>query len=177
MNNNVHLDIDSIIRRKSISHALDFTTSLPRCCKSKNHKFIRLPFLGNFSFQLARTLKTFGFRHAFYSLLTTGKFFSKLKDSVPLDEKSGVYKLSCDSCPAVYIGQTGRKLKTRVSEHNPNAPINSSSVLHEESFEKKRLALETIEIVKAGVNNLELLNDVIPTSILASTVYNNLNTI
>ena len=81
----------------------------------------------NKSMMLARTLKTFGFRPAFYSLLTTGKFFSKLKDPVPLDEKSGVYKLSCDSCPAVYIGQTGRKLKTRVSEHNPNAPINSSS--------------------------------------------------
>ena len=126
-----------------------------------------------------------------------------MKDPVPPDEKSGVYKLSCDSCPAVYIGQTGPKLKTRVSEHNPNAPINSSSevedkiksrfaahliqskhsfnknsvqLLHEESFEKKRLALETIEIVKAGVNNFELLNDVIPASILASTVYNNLNT-
>jgi hypothetical protein len=32
-------------------------------------------------------------------------------------EKSGIYKITCQSCQKVYIGQTGRNLKTRFKEH------------------------------------------------------------
>jgi hypothetical protein len=31
--------------------------------------------------------------------------------------KSGIYELRCDDCSAVYIGQTGRKFKERMKEH------------------------------------------------------------
>ena len=31
--------------------------------------------------------------------------------------KSGVYSLKCDDCSAVYIGQSGRKISTRIKEH------------------------------------------------------------
>jgi dsDNA-specific endonuclease/ATPase MutS2 len=32
-------------------------------------------------------------------------------------DKSGIYKITCQSCQKVYIGQTGRNLKTRFKEH------------------------------------------------------------
>ena len=33
------------------------------------------------------------------------------------NEAPGVYKIPCESCPLMYIGETGRSLKTRLSEH------------------------------------------------------------
>ena len=40
------------------------------------------------------------------------------KDPVPVDERKGiVYPIPRVECPSVYIGQTGRCLKQRVSEH------------------------------------------------------------
>ena len=40
------------------------------------------------------------------------------KDKVKeMDKGQGVYKVPCLSCPAVYIGETGRKLGTRIEEH------------------------------------------------------------
>ena len=30
---------------------------------------------------------------------------------------SGIYKISCDNCNKVYLGQTGRNFKTRLKEH------------------------------------------------------------
>jgi hypothetical protein len=32
-------------------------------------------------------------------------------------EQCGIYKLECNSCPKMYIGQTGRNFKTRYKEH------------------------------------------------------------
>jgi predicted GIY-YIG superfamily endonuclease len=32
-------------------------------------------------------------------------------------DQCGVYELKCNSCPKVYIGQTGRNFKTRFKEH------------------------------------------------------------
>ena len=44
--------------------------------------------------------------------------FCKPEDKVLGKEKSGlVYQISCRDCEAVYIGETGRSLETRKSEH------------------------------------------------------------
>jgi len=34
-----------------------------------------------------------------------------------MEKKSGISRLSCGECDAVYIGQSGRSLKTRFAEH------------------------------------------------------------
>ena len=52
-----------------------------------------------------------------YPRNTTRSFASHLKDSILGRGKSGVYRLWCDSCPAIYIGQTSRQFSTRLSEH------------------------------------------------------------
>ena len=40
------------------------------------------------------------------------------KDGIPDDNKSSiVYKINCRDCYASYVGETGRALKTSMSEH------------------------------------------------------------
>ena len=40
------------------------------------------------------------------------------KDRVPFQQKAGViYRIPCNGCPRVYVGQTGRTLAQRLKEH------------------------------------------------------------
>lgn len=212
--NNLKFDVNNFIRKKRISQILDTTTTHPRNQKHKNKnnndnnnsskefKYIRLPYLGNLSFQLARLLKPLKIKPGFYSINTSKKLFVRSKDPIPKMERSGVYKLKCDKCPATYIGETGRQLNIRVKEHVKNycgksvfgnhlqyskhsfKNPNNIHLLHQENLKHKRLALETIEIIKhinnkndknknnCKKNDSRLVNDNIPTSLLAQQVYN-----
>lgn len=40
-----------------------------------------------------------------------------LKDKVPSTQKSGIYKIDCQDCSRIYIGQTKRSIETRFKEH------------------------------------------------------------
>jgi len=40
-----------------------------------------------------------------------------IKDPVPENQEAGIYEFRCGECKDIYIGQTGRKLSTRVKEH------------------------------------------------------------
>jgi len=192
--NELNIDVGRMVRRKLIRKCLDSTTSLPREGKHKNReRWIRLPFLGNFSFKLGNVLRSFGFRPAYYNPVTIKSLFVRLKDRVPLSERSGVYSLQCRDCEGVYIGETGRQLKIRVGEHIKcwksrslgqsafaDHLINSGhgfvegseSLLHFENSFFKRLALEEIEIVRhEGMNGVTVLNRIIPEAGLITNFY------
>ncbi|KYN17601.1 hypothetical protein ALC57_10116 [Trachymyrmex cornetzi] len=57
-------------------------------------------------------------RVSFYSVNELREFIGVHKDPIPRDKKSKVvYKISCKSCDASYVGQTCRQLKSRITEH------------------------------------------------------------
>lgn len=102
---------------------------------------------------------------AFNSNNTISKLLNN-KDKIPILDKSGVYKLICDTCKACYIGQTGRAFKVRFKEHihaYQNAQFGKSTfadhllkekhvyknefkILHTETKGKRMDALEIYEI-------------------------------
>jgi len=51
--------------------------------------------------------------------------------------KNVVYKLTCKNCDVVYVGQTKRKLNTRIAEHKKdiNKKISNHSVITEHRIE------------------------------------------
>jgi len=64
---------------------------------------------------IANIIKT---KLAFFSVDRLGRWIRAQKDSLPRGfRKNIVYKLNCKNCDATYIGQTKRRLNTRVNEH------------------------------------------------------------
>ena len=108
------------------------------------------------------------------------KYIKVQKDICPHTSKSNVvYKISCNNCDASYVGQTGRQLKTRITEHRNHNRYNTSvrsviteyrlqhdhdfqwdevEILDEESCYRKRLVSEMLNIRKQK-NGLNLQTD------------------
>jgi predicted GIY-YIG superfamily endonuclease len=101
------------------------------------------------------------------------------KTKIPQLNQSGVYKINCKDCEAVYIGQTGRSLEKRLKEHR-NSIINNNKntgiathridnnhfidsgniqLLHNERKGKRLDLLEQYEIKKFLKTNLLTTND------------------
>ena len=192
--NDISLDVDDMVRRRITRRVLDSTTSLPRNLNRDSRKrWIGLPFLGKFSSQLGRVLRPFGFRPVFYNPTTIKSLFVRLKDPIPLLEKSGVYRVACGDCNGVYIGETGRQLKTRIAEHkkawekgkmgesafadhlienNHSFREGSEVLLHRQNNFFKRMALEHIEIVRhRNSDDTGVLNRFIPDEGFVELVY------
>ena len=53
-----------------------------------------------------------------FSIITLKSFIKRGKDKLELlSNQNVVYKISCDDCEASYVGQTKRKLSTKIHEH------------------------------------------------------------
>lgn len=76
-----------------------------------------LPYYGKMSEKIKHKLKSLGYATIFRSPYTLGSELSQIKDKIPENEKSGVYKLTCQDCNATYIGKTERNLSIRINEH------------------------------------------------------------
>ncbi|UYV64088.1 hypothetical protein LAZ67_2006536 [Cordylochernes scorpioides] len=83
-----------------------------------------IPF-SSLSVNLSRFLKSFGIRTFFTN---TPNLHSLLRHPItktdsptdPLTSTGAVYSVSCQQCPANYVGETGRTIAIRMSEHTHN---------------------------------------------------------
>ncbi|XP_045470675.1 uncharacterized protein LOC123677962 [Harmonia axyridis] len=153
--------------------------------RNPQNKYFSLTYFGPISLKLKnillKKLNTNNISEFSISFKTSNNLKHSLvnsKDKIPMLDKSGVYRLNCSNpdCRVCYIGQTGRKIKTRLSEHvrliesnSDKDEINSNSVfsnhiinekhnfvpnsdveiLHVCDKGKKLNLLETLEINKA----------------------------
>lgn len=66
-------------------------------------------------------------RIAYRRLNKLGKFIKVYKDKLDnLMKNNIVYKINCRDCDMTYVGQIGKRLKTRLAEHR-RIPTDSSS--------------------------------------------------
>ena len=107
-------------------------------------------------------------RVSFHSPNKMGKYIKVQKYICPNTSKSNVvYKISCNNCDASYVGQTGRQLKTKITEHRNhirhktsvrsvitkhrlqcNFQWNNVQILDEELSYRKRLISKMLHIKK-----------------------------
>ncbi|KXJ16274.1 hypothetical protein AC249_AIPGENE28261 [Exaiptasia diaphana] len=80
--------------------------------------FAVLPYVKNITERVKRILQDHDVMVAVKPMNTIKSMISKPKDRLDDYDKTGViYQIPCADCSTVYIGETKRSLKTRVSEH------------------------------------------------------------
>nr|VZI00971.1 unnamed protein product [Spirometra erinaceieuropaei] len=105
-----------------------YPKSFIRKCLKKSHferssgekpKFwLSIPYVKNVSEATARILKPFGIGVAHKPECTIRQQIMKPKDPLPTTEQSAVvYSIPCLNCNARYVGETGKRLGTRLHEH------------------------------------------------------------
>ena len=77
-----------------------------------------LPYISGVTEKIRRSMKKRGIQCPARPHQTIRKMVVHPKDKIEDSDKCGVvYHLECQSCPQVYIGETGRKLSIREKEH------------------------------------------------------------
>jgi len=150
-------------------------------CETNDNKDINktmvVPYVKNISFGIKRIVKNcvnvrFSIPKKLDSIIKKGK------DKLEVEQNTGVvYRLDCEDCEQVYIGQTKRHLETRVKEHRNNIKNASGNysvvtnhrlstdhefkwdnvnILHKERNRRKREIAEMFFIKKYKKNNRTL---------------------
>lgn len=87
-----------------------------------NTKFISSMY-GNFTPNiLSNTFKRLNIKIAFQTNNNISKFL-RMKQPTPVEQNTGIYKISCSDCNSFYLGQTGRPFLKRFKEHLPKNNI------------------------------------------------------
>ncbi|GAA54336.1 hypothetical protein CLF_102306 [Clonorchis sinensis] len=77
-----------------------------------------IPYKAGTSEVIRRVLNSANIRVAFQKGKTLRSVLVRLKDPLPVERtRDCVYKINCNDCTKVYIGQTARELHTRIGEH------------------------------------------------------------
>ena len=83
---------------------------------------------------IARILQPYNIRVAHKPITTLRHLLTNVKDKdEPNNRQGAVYKIKCSDCQASYIGETGRNLKTRLTEHKRatrNGDVNNHIAEH-----------------------------------------------
>ena len=170
--------INKLLRKKLEKHNIQ--QIYPITNTNTNTIYKSIPFIGNTSTKLAKLLsKENNYTCAYRTINNLGKSLINSKEKIDQLSKSGIYKLSCNDCDCIYIGQTGRDFSTRYKEHirswknnRPNDShfakhllehnhrphsTNTPTILHTIGKSTKLNIYETLEIHKH--KNKNILND------------------
>ena len=78
---------------------------------------VHLPYVASVSERIRRVCKDFNIRALFRSRPMVHSLLAKVKDPLPMEKQANVvFKVPC-TCGKVYIGETTRRLETRLKEH------------------------------------------------------------
>ena len=77
-----------------------------------------IPYIKGTSEAIARILQPYNIRVAHRPITTLRHLLTNVKDKdEPNNRQGAIYKIECSDCQASYIGETGRNLNTRLTEH------------------------------------------------------------
>lgn len=150
--------INNIIRRHRNKLELKSKTTLASNITTEGKgKFVKLPFYPRYTQGLNKILASKDLRVVYSTSNSIKNLLGNPKDSVDSMEKAGIYKITCNNCDQIYVGQTKRSLNVRYKEHLAHIkyrrPDKSSVALHMYEHGHK---VKNIELVKTVHRKNEL---------------------
>ena len=95
---------------------------------------VTIPYIKGTSETISRILQPYNIRVAHKPTTTLRHLLTYVKDrDKPNNRQGAVYKIKCSDCQAFYIGETGRNLNTRLTEHKRatrNGDVNNHIAVH-----------------------------------------------
>ena len=95
---------------------------------------VTIPYIKGTSETISRILQPYNIRVAHKPMTTLRHLLTNVKDrDEPNNRQGAVYKIRCSDCQASYIGETGRNLNTRLTEHKratKNGDANNHIAVH-----------------------------------------------
>jgi len=86
-----------------------------------------IPYFGSYSEKFREVVGVSDMRVAYYGVKLRNNIKAHKDPLLNLYKKNVVYKLNCNNCKAIYVGQTKRQLKTRIVEHRNHIKRNKST--------------------------------------------------
>ena len=84
----------------------------------QSKRMVTLPYINGTSEMTARLLRPFNIDVAHKPSHKLRSFFTKHKDKTAITEtNNAIYMIPCGDCSQRYIGQTSKKIATRITEH------------------------------------------------------------
>ena len=106
----------------------------PNTTNAKPVTTATIPYIKGTSETIARILQPYDIRVAHKPITTLRQLLTNVKDKdEPNDRQGAVCKIKCCDCQASYIGETGRNLKIRLTEHKratKNGDVNNHIAEH-----------------------------------------------
>jgi len=113
------------IRIKELIRKINLKT--PEQKLEQERKMIVFPYIKNISEMINSAINKKDYMIGYRILNKLTGFIKRHKDKNSLENNSGVvYKIFCNNCNASYVGQTKRKVKTRINEHIKNIKVEES---------------------------------------------------
>ena len=86
--------------------------------RTNENRRVSIPYIKNIAEMTARILQQYGLSVAYKPINTLRHTLSRTKPNRnPMDKTNVIYQISCRDCEKQYVGQTGRRLSTRLHEH------------------------------------------------------------
>ena len=158
--------------------------------ESENNFFV-VPYIPSISIKIAKIIKSFDLKIAYSITHSLSEFVKVTKDHIEMFKRCNVvYKINCINCNCSYVGQTKRRLISRINEHQKDINKKSSvlsvisehrlneghdfnwsevKILDNESWYQKRMTSEMLYI-KRQTNGLNRQTDTDSLPV----IYNNL---
>ena len=122
---------------------------------------VTIPYVKGTSETIARILQPYNIRVAHKPITTLRQLLTKVKDKdEPNCRQGAVYKIKCCDCQATYIGETGRNLNVRLTEHKRatrNGDINHHIAEHHLQT-NHRIDLDSAKYITYSTNYYQRLN-------------------
>jgi len=121
-----------------------------RITEENRTPFFCIPYVKTVSEKFGNAIKKHNVRMAYSGLNKIRRFVHPHKDLLPnISRMNVVYRINCRDCDASYVGQTGRRLKTRLTEHCNHIKRNSvqNSVITDHRLQNHGFKWDEVEVL------------------------------